>query len=154
MAIKAIETKWKGYRFRSRLEARWAVFFDALGLRWRYEPEGYDLGGGAWYLPDFFIEGNGHRGPYIEIKGAAPSKAEIEKMETLCEGLGAYGAILFGEIGANGWISIHKEVGRDFDEQHNAFNGLYPLCRYSDEQIADAVNAARAARFERGEVPA
>lgn len=30
--MKAIETRYKGYRFRSRLEARWAVFFDALGL--------------------------------------------------------------------------------------------------------------------------
>jgi len=26
--IKAIETQYRGYRFRSRLEARWAVFFD------------------------------------------------------------------------------------------------------------------------------
>lgn len=38
-----IETRYKGYRFRSRLEARWAVFFDVLGVRWEYEPEGYDL---------------------------------------------------------------------------------------------------------------
>ena len=37
------ETKYKGYRFRSRLEARWAVFFDALGLKWLYEPEPFDL---------------------------------------------------------------------------------------------------------------
>ena len=43
MSIKAIETEYKGYRFRSRLEARWAVFFDALGLKWDYEPEGFDL---------------------------------------------------------------------------------------------------------------
>jgi hypothetical protein len=28
MSAKAIETHYKGYRFRSRLEARWAVFFD------------------------------------------------------------------------------------------------------------------------------
>lgn len=28
--VKAIDTVYKGYRFRSRLEARWAVFFDAL----------------------------------------------------------------------------------------------------------------------------
>lgn len=41
--IKAIETSYKGYRFRSRLEARWAVFFDALGIEWEYEKEGYDL---------------------------------------------------------------------------------------------------------------
>lgn len=43
MTIKAIETQYKGYRFRSRLEARWAVFFDVLGIQWEYEPEGFDL---------------------------------------------------------------------------------------------------------------
>jgi hypothetical protein len=32
MKIKAIETRYKGYRFRSRLEARWSVFFDAMEL--------------------------------------------------------------------------------------------------------------------------
>ena len=32
--IKAIPTEYKGYRFRSRLEARWAVFFDACGADW------------------------------------------------------------------------------------------------------------------------
>lgn len=33
MDIKPIETHYNGYRFRSRLEARWAVFFDALGIK-------------------------------------------------------------------------------------------------------------------------
>lgn len=55
MMIKPIETKYKGYRFRSRLEARWAVFFDALGAQWEYEKEGYDLGKDGWYLPDFWL---------------------------------------------------------------------------------------------------
>ncbi len=50
--IKPIETNYGGCRFRSRLEARWAVFFDALGLRWEYEPEAYALPSGN-YLPDF-----------------------------------------------------------------------------------------------------
>jgi hypothetical protein len=50
--IKAIETQYKGYRFRSRLEARWAVFFDALGVKWEYESEGLNIDG-EWYLPDF-----------------------------------------------------------------------------------------------------
>ena len=40
--IKAIETMYKGYHFRSRLEARWAVFFDTLGIPWKYENEGYE----------------------------------------------------------------------------------------------------------------
>ena len=30
--FKAVETVYKVYRFRSRLEARWAIFFDSLGI--------------------------------------------------------------------------------------------------------------------------
>jgi hypothetical protein len=52
--VKAIETTYKGYRFRSRLEARWAVFFDAYGIRWKYEVEGYESDDGVRYLPDFW----------------------------------------------------------------------------------------------------
>jgi len=54
--IKAIETSYKGYLFRSRLEARWAVFFDALGIVWEYEREGFELDG-LRYLPDFWLPG-------------------------------------------------------------------------------------------------
>ena len=53
--MKIIETSYKGYKFRSRLEARWAVFFDTCGVKWEYEPEGFDLGNGIWYLPDFLL---------------------------------------------------------------------------------------------------
>ena len=41
--IQAIETRYNGYRFRSRLEARWAVFFDEMGIEYEYEIEGFDL---------------------------------------------------------------------------------------------------------------
>lgn len=54
MNIKAIETVYKGYKFRSRLEARWAIFFEELGLGWQYEVEGFDLPSGR-YLPDFYL---------------------------------------------------------------------------------------------------
>lgn len=53
--IKPIETYYNGYRFRSRLEARWAVFFDAADIEYEYEPEGYSLGNGQKYLPDFYL---------------------------------------------------------------------------------------------------
>lgn len=53
--MKAIETEYKGYKFRSRLEARWAVFFDIIGIRWEYEPEGIVLSDGTPYLPDFYL---------------------------------------------------------------------------------------------------
>lgn len=72
--IKSIETEYKGYRFRSRLEARWAVFFDACGVKWEYEPEGFDLGDGLYYLPDFLLHDVWIRNLYkcdlwAEVKG-------------------------------------------------------------------------------------
>lgn len=70
MEIKAIETKYRGYHFRSRLEARWAVFFDALGARWEYELEGFSFDGIA-YLPDFFLP---DLGIWCEIKGKLKSE--------------------------------------------------------------------------------
>lgn len=51
--IQAIPTRYAGCHFRSRLEARWAVFFDALGIRWEYEPEGFMGHREECYLPDF-----------------------------------------------------------------------------------------------------
>ena len=74
--MKAIETVYNGYRFRSRLEARWAVFFDTLGVKYEYEPEGFKLDNGLYYLPDFLIHDVVTRYPdndksdlYVEVKG-------------------------------------------------------------------------------------
>lgn len=66
MKIIPIETQYAGVTFRSRLEARWAVFFDRLGVAWRYEPEGYHLDDiGEKYVPDFYLP---RELLYIEIK--------------------------------------------------------------------------------------
>jgi hypothetical protein len=62
--IKAIETIYRGYRFRSRLEARWAVYFDELGIQFEYELEGYEVGGER-YLPDFWLP---EVDTYVEVK--------------------------------------------------------------------------------------
>lgn len=66
MPIKPIETIYNGYRFRSRLEARWAVFFDALGIKYEYEREGYETPDG-YYLPDFWLP---ETKTFIEVKPA------------------------------------------------------------------------------------
>lgn len=66
--IKAIQTRYKGYNFRSRLEARWAVFFDALGIEWEYEPEGFELPDGTRYLPDFRVKAPSGTITWYEIK--------------------------------------------------------------------------------------
>lgn len=36
--VPAIPTKYNGINFRSRLEAKWAAFFDLLEWNWEYEP--------------------------------------------------------------------------------------------------------------------
>ena len=86
--IKPIKTFYKGIEFRSRLEARWARFFDACGVRWDYEQEGYELGNGRRYLPDFLIHNVGIYGSeekgiyfdiYIEVKGIM-TKEDSEKI--------------------------------------------------------------------------
>ncbi len=75
MGFKAIETEYRGRRFRSRLEARWAVFLDALGLRWEYEPEGFEFDG-LRYLPDFHVAEIG----WLEIKPLKePTQDELKK---------------------------------------------------------------------------
>lgn len=77
--MKAIETTYAGCRFRSRLEARWAVFFDTIGVRWEYEPQGFHVtrrlqcreeDGGLdefLYLPDFWLP---DADMFAEVKGA------------------------------------------------------------------------------------
>lgn len=67
--FQAIETHYLGHRLRSRLEARWAVFFSEAGLQWEYEPEGFRLPGGVYYLPDFYIQDvDSGSGLFFEIK--------------------------------------------------------------------------------------
>lgn len=80
-AIKPIETVYNGYRFRSRLEARWAVFFDVLGIEYEYEPEAYDLGEAGWYLPDFWLP---QVSMFAEVKHGPFSEAEEQKCRQLC----------------------------------------------------------------------
>lgn len=69
--IQPIPTWYAGHKFRSRLEARWAVFLNHMRIPWEYETEGYliDRSAGAptCYLPDFRLP---ECGTWIEVKGA------------------------------------------------------------------------------------
>lgn len=93
--ITAIPTSYKGCTFRSRLEARWAVFFDFLRIKWDYEPEGYVLEDGTPYLPDFHIP---HLDVWIEVKGAEPTDEEKTKAELLSRGTGKIVYIFYGSL--------------------------------------------------------
>jgi hypothetical protein len=75
-SLRAITTRYNGYAFRSRLEARWAVFLDHLGYKWEYEPEGFELGNGLRYLPDFWLP---EWDMWLEIKPDEPDSVTLEK---------------------------------------------------------------------------
>ena len=81
------ETAYDGIRYRSRQHARWAVFFDILGLEHLYEPQAFKIDS-ALYSPAFFLPGIGNElysknnlatpGIFIDIRVTHPSDAELK----------------------------------------------------------------------------
>lgn len=79
--LEPIDTMYKNYRFRSRLEAKWAVFFEKMGWKWVYEHQGYNLPSGP-YLPDFYFP---DIDVYAEVKPFEFSDLERKKCMELSE---------------------------------------------------------------------
>jgi hypothetical protein len=160
--FKAIETVYNGYRFRSRLEARWAVFFDTLGIKYEYEKEGFDLNG-VWYLPDFWWP---EMNIWVEIKPTMPDERsmEIETYENLAQ-LGEHPVVLIaGQPGVEPGdysIRLFYPDGREgHDGRFVQARGLYTFIAYTGYQgirceahLDESLLAARQARFEHGEKP-
>lgn len=100
MPIQAIETLYKGYRCRSRLEARWLYFLDLIGMRYEYEPQGF-CADGIWYLPDIYIPAY-HT--FIGVKNESVYEDEDlraearRKIEAICGACLEYaGVIVYGD---------------------------------------------------------
>lgn len=160
--MKAIGTRYAGRRFRSRLEARYAVLFDALGLDWDYEPEGFETPFGR-YLPDFFIRPHAASpkalqhpgfGVWVEIKPSRPETDELEKLSAVAKGTACGGLLLWGQP--------NKAVGVLFSQEGHtraseiAWLGLADFLDPDSEDYPGdlwraSVAKATAARFEFGE---
>lgn len=141
-SIQAIETSYAGCRFRSRLEARWAVFFDHLGIAWRYEQEGYELPSGR-YLPDFVIKASqlGNNGEiFVEVKGMLDAKQHVRLIRAALElpPISRYGPpfpqmLVLGNVPRPGsaWTHSRIEVGVDTFAVRDVFftraSGLEPF---------------------------
>lgn len=172
--IRPIETRYKGRRFRSRLEARWAVFFDHLDIPWEYEPEGFHTEDGP-YLPDFRLWGR----VWAEVKpdeGLTFAKhASLEliaampwarKCEELAYGFGMDVLVCIGEP-----TSLTLPLCVCWGEQREDVQWLWGGWQAYDEgriwwempddqrhdsaacipRVQAAVRAALSARFEHGE---
>jgi len=127
--LKAIETRYNGYLFRSRLEARWAVFLDRLSVDYEYEVEGFDLssvpkseggrdlmGKAAWYLPDFWLP---EPASWMEVKPTAPTLIERERAARLAVASGKDVVIVVGKP----WVFSEHESGYDGTDSGYIFLG-------------------------------
>lgn len=178
MTIKAIETRYAGCHFRSRLEARWAVFFDCLGIAWEYEPQGFEFEGFR-YLPDFHLPATDI---YVEVKGStADLQREVPKLATFAESARAT-LIVLGQIpdAPAGSVPLHSRLHRRFEivlhswvfvayDSGSASGWRFVLFDHGPgkwttkpqyltgvsmvREVAEAYQAARSARFEHGESP-
>lgn len=80
---KAIQTYYNGHNYRSRLEAKWAMFFEKAGIEFQYEPEGIQFDDGVRYLPDFYLP---QQNTFFECKGLM-SDYDESKIKHLCSWL-------------------------------------------------------------------
>ncbi len=175
--MKAIETIYHGYRFRSRLEARWAVFFDQLGIPYQYEPEGFDLDEAGWYLPDFWLP---ELHCWVEIKPWPPNEDnnDVHKCLNLSRATQCRVLLIYGNPWLDDYYIAHYKGGKltgcfmyfalcrkcdtelwlssDTSWDDLALNND-PSCQTDEGLSSDAprliaaYTAARQARFEHGE---
>jgi hypothetical protein len=137
MSNQAIETKYNGHLFRSRLEARWAVWLDSLGIKYSYELQGFDLDGDA-YLPDFWLpfpSGTAWAqgtppvaGYWLEIKPAPLSEHEEKLLSKLAQHT-KHNTLAFAGDPWPGEFALYTAAGQG----HLSFKPptLCPLCEGS-----------------------
>lgn len=149
--IAPIPTKAYGCRFRSRLEARWATFFKAAGVQWKYEPQGYSLPSGN-YLPDFLIQAGPDSGiwTWFEVKPSLdltkplavdPRWGELAMMTrqilVVAEGMHREG---------DNCLKSHRSTAFSPQGTRAQVNGLWRMAKFHD-----AWDKASGASFEFGE---
>jgi hypothetical protein len=139
-----IETRYAGHKFRSRHEARWCVLFDALGVRWEYEPEGYVLRGKP-YLPDFYIhdwDAWFEVKPMIDRQFAHSIVQTLSLLRRLTHAKNAY--VAFGKPDL-----IRGSMIFDQTCVYNYVNECGPVCDAPEDGVAyEAYRRAMEERFE------
>lgn len=163
-AISAIRTRYRGFLTRSRLEARWACFFDWLGVEFWYEPEGFVLTDGTPYLPDFFLP---MTRTWAECKPLDPTPEERAKIEALALGTRQMCLLLAGPPDFRAYYGVSLDAGeltvctysldiyqqgrKLHDEERRFFS--CPTVEMTSQECAspeyvEAIFASREARFD------
>lgn len=121
----SLKADYNGITYRSRLEARWAMFFDLTKTPFLYEPEGFSLNR-IRYLPDFYLP---HLGYWVEVKGKPPTEEEKHKGFLLTQATRKPIIFLSGHMGFNhnhqngSYVHAYKmEVIYGFNRPHPQYD--------------------------------
>ncbi len=153
--LTPLPTFYKGVTFRSRLEARWAIYFDNVGIEWEYEKEAYQLRSGN-YLPDFWLP---QVNMWAEVKPGDFSVIERAKAYELAKVTGFEVLLLGGTPAPKSYYAAPREndppcecdyllTSQYLDE--GRFFSSFGDGETEDSAIVRGVAAAKAARFDNG----
>lgn len=129
--LKPLETQYQGIYFRSRLEARWANYFDRREVRWIYEPNGYEIDLGydpdykshdtVLWLPDFYLP---DLDAHVEVKGrwAIEDNRYLESLMVAATSAGP----------CAGGLYLVSGLARPKDN----FISSYPMLYWNDDRIS------------------
>lgn len=157
MTARAIPAAFNGQKFRSRLEARWAIVLTLIGFPFEYEPQMFDLPGGK-YLPDFRIFSDYDIRFWIEIKGPVPDAREFRvatEVNLYEDPLVIFsGDIPMKPTGGTAWFFDPEQANWFMISPQEALIRL--ACRNQDVRpdtlgpaYEDALSAARSVKFSR-----
>jgi hypothetical protein len=138
MRPRSKRTLYREVLYRSRIEAKWAVFYDTLGVKHKYEPflaEVDSRRGCINYKPDFeiFIPDDNHT-YYIEIKDSTPSEEAISKACGWARDLGD--VVIFFDLrppkptSESGWLFEWAEISDQVLKQTKMWWCECPKCGY------------------------
>lgn len=138
--LKAITTHYNGYRFRSRTEARWAVFFDTLKLAYEYEPEGYEIDG-ICYLPDFYLP---TLGVHAEVKAAANmiTPKELKKIYAFALGGDKPTLLLLGTPGNHKMLLVDRRHSVPLEDYYDEIDEAAVAETISELELEGSVTIA------------
>lgn len=108
---------YEGVKYRSKLECRWHVFLDTLGIIHIYEPKRFYFGD-TIYTPDFGIVAQEY--DYIEVKPTNPTPMEYYK----CRALSSQGfkvALFAGKCSPDVQVYLWENGTRRYIPRSSAF---------------------------------
>jgi len=81
-SLNVIPVVYNGISFRSKIEAKNALVWDDLGIRWIYEPKRLKVAENTIYIPDFDLPDFSF---FVEIKGFEFDQKQDRKVRLACK---------------------------------------------------------------------